>query len=172
MSELEARRTGDLDPWMRDQLALFHAETADKLALAPVDSKPVHHSAGGLCRVDEDGWPEDYDDQDADDAVVSEVVDIEPLQVTDTETRECGCGPWITLAMCGSGGTFTVPEGRLVAVKCPSIGCGHVPVVDGCIGPHRTHLPGPCPWVGVRVVDTRPVNLVRAYRRDRDRGKR
>lgn len=77
------QRTGELDAWLRDQLAIFHAETAAKLALAPVDSAPLYHADGSLCPVDEDGWPDDYDDLDQ-----ADIVTVEPFTVVDTEFPE------------------------------------------------------------------------------------
>jgi hypothetical protein len=66
-------------------------------------------------------------------------------------------GPWIKLSQCGVG-DFHESTGELVGVLCPSRFCQTlVPLVDGRITLHEG-IPevadrGPCPWIGVRVVD-------------------
>ncbi|MFE7802207.1 hypothetical protein [Nocardia sp. NPDC057440] len=73
---------GEIAPPVRALLAVFHEDTARKLAIAPTDSPPiVHRSDGTLCTVDENGWPELYDDLDK-----LEAIPIRPTSVRDTET--------------------------------------------------------------------------------------
>ena len=65
---------------------------------------------------------------------------------------ECDCGPWIKLSMCGAGAKDA--DGTLYAVVCPSRYCATLaPLVDGKISEHDGLVPGPCPFLGVRVVD-------------------
>ncbi|MFD0362413.1 hypothetical protein ACFQZZ_13285 [Nocardia sp. GCM10030253] len=73
---------GEIAPCVRALLAVFHEDTAHKLSIAPADSRPtVHWSDGTLCAVDEDGWPEAYDNLDKLDAIP-----VRPASVRDTET--------------------------------------------------------------------------------------
>ncbi|MEV6432802.1 hypothetical protein [Nocardia sp. NPDC051463] len=73
---------GEIAPHVRALLAVFHEDTADKLAIAPADSRPtIHGSDGTLCAVDEHGWPELHDDLDK-----LEAIPVRPISVRDTET--------------------------------------------------------------------------------------
>ncbi|MFQ6326678.1 hypothetical protein ACLMAL_11120 [Nocardia sp. CWNU-33] len=73
---------GEIAPHVRALLAVFHEETAHKLAIAPTDSRPtVHRSDGTLCAVDENGWPELHDNLDQ-----LEAIPVRPTSVRDTET--------------------------------------------------------------------------------------
>lgn len=70
-------------------------------------------------------------------------------------------GPWIRAEHCGY--VKCDPKtGIVLEVLCPSILCQTVaPVVDGRIAAHERQLrnvaPGPCVWIGVRVVGSKPV---------------
>lgn len=79
MSEIH-RQHNEIDRSVLDLLEIFHADTPKKLDLAPVDSRPLVHSDTGISPLDENGWPEDYDDLDQDDAI-----HIVPTSVTDIE---------------------------------------------------------------------------------------
>ncbi|MFQ6393596.1 hypothetical protein ACLMAJ_09095 [Nocardia sp. KC 131] len=67
---------------VRELLEVFHEDTAHKLAIAPTDSLPIVHGSDGTFRaVDEDGWPDVYDDLDK-----LEALPVRPISVRDTET--------------------------------------------------------------------------------------
>ncbi len=65
-------------------------------------------------------------------------------------------GPWINLSHCGFG-KFDPQSNTLTEVNCPSRYCATwVRLVDGKLAEHERTRGGPCPWIGVRVVDDRP----------------
>ncbi|WP_330250498.1 hypothetical protein OG874_30275 [Nocardia sp. NBC_00565] len=80
MSDIQPQRR-EIAPSVRALLAAFHADTRDKLELAPVDSAPIYQRAdGSLSRV-VDGWISDSDaDLDKADAIT-----LEPSSVRDIE---------------------------------------------------------------------------------------
>ncbi|MEV2223685.1 hypothetical protein AB0E01_27930 [Nocardia vinacea] len=80
MSEVERQRRTEITPSVAALLAVFHERTPEKLALAPVDSVILRHTADGIIEVDEDGWCADYDRSDEEDAI-----DIVPVSVVDNE---------------------------------------------------------------------------------------
>lgn len=77
---------------------------------------------------------------------------------TAAPTCRCGQGPWIKTSMLPlvmrTGGK---PGGAIEHVGCPSSHCLKLAaVIDGRIAEHTRTVPGPCPWVGVRIVDDGP----------------
>ncbi|WP_330249660.1 hypothetical protein OG874_25485 [Nocardia sp. NBC_00565] len=78
MSEIQRQRR-EIAVSVRKLLAQFHEETQAKLAIAPVDSVTLHHSASGITEVDEDGWCADYDDMTKEDTIT-----VQPVSVVDT----------------------------------------------------------------------------------------
>ncbi len=91
--------------------------------------------------------------------------------IGDHERNVSGICPWIGVRVvdsvpgCGCGPTITTrqlrivlrvdcrPNGAIRSVGCPGSGCREiVRLVQGRIGPHA----GPCPWVGVEVIDRGP----------------
>lgn len=80
MSDIQPQRR-EIAPSVQALLAAFHADTRDKLNLAPADSAPIYHAAdGSLYRV-VDGWISDSDaDLDKADAIT-----LEPTSVRDIE---------------------------------------------------------------------------------------
>ncbi|WP_327111720.1 hypothetical protein OHB12_26585 [Nocardia sp. NBC_01730] len=68
---------------------------------------------------------------------------------------DCERGPWILWSHCGFG-KFDPHTNALVEVACPSRFCAvWVRLVDGKLADHERTDGGPCPWIGVRVVDDR-----------------
>jgi hypothetical protein len=67
---------------VRVLLAAFHEDTAHKLAIAPIDSRPtIHGSDGMLAPLDDDGFPDRVDGSDE-----VEAISARPTSVRDTET--------------------------------------------------------------------------------------
>ncbi len=67
-------------------------------------------------------------------------------------------GPWIRAEHCGYA-KCDPKSGAVLEVLCPSILCQTVvAVVNGRIAAHERQLrnvaPGPCVWIGVRIVDS------------------
>ncbi|MFD0361386.1 hypothetical protein ACFQZZ_07995 [Nocardia sp. GCM10030253] len=85
MSEIiPFRPTGDITPSVQALLSEFHEDTLEKLALAPLESKATFQRAdGSVSAIDENGWPEDYDDLDK-----LEAIPVQPTSVRDTETSQ------------------------------------------------------------------------------------
>ncbi|MEV4130391.1 hypothetical protein [Nocardia sp. NPDC049707] len=80
MSEVERHHKAEIAPSAAALRAIFHERTPEKLALAPVDSVTLCHTANGITVVGEDGWCTDYDDTTEGDAI-----DAESISVVDNE---------------------------------------------------------------------------------------
>ncbi|WP_433522117.1 hypothetical protein ACQPZ2_33745 [Nocardia pseudovaccinii] len=80
MDEVERQRKSEIAPSVVALLAVFHEHTLEKLALAPVDSVVLRHTAEGITEIDEDGWCAEYDDSLEEDAI-----EVLPIRVIDTE---------------------------------------------------------------------------------------
>ncbi|WP_433621896.1 hypothetical protein [Nocardia sp. CA-120079] len=80
MNDIARQQKTTITPAIAALLGVFHEHTAEKLAIAPVDSVTLCHCADGITEVDEDGWCTDYDDMDEHDAI-----DILPTGVVNRE---------------------------------------------------------------------------------------
>lgn len=91
MSEGEKRRRGKLEPWIQNQLAVFHQETAAKLELAPDNTAPIYRrpSDGETCRLD-DWWVSNTDAEWDEFDLRENSIRVEPTSVVDTEEPRTG----------------------------------------------------------------------------------
>jgi hypothetical protein len=81
MNEVEPQPNTEIAPSVAALLDVFHEQTSEKLAIAPVDSVALCHLTTGIVEVDEDGWCTDYDDLDEQDAI-----DVLATRAEDRET--------------------------------------------------------------------------------------
>ncbi|WP_433715151.1 hypothetical protein ACQP2U_14695 [Nocardia sp. CA-084685] len=69
MNEAAPQPNTEIAPSVAALLEVFHEQTSEKLAIAPVDSVALCHLTTGIVEVDEDGWCTDYDDLDEQDGI-------------------------------------------------------------------------------------------------------
>lgn len=70
--------------------------------------------------------------------------------------------PWVTVSMCGAAyarGLYG-PIEQVMCLLCERM----VPVIDGKIGDHVGRGPDTCAWIGLGIVDDRPVPFAGSVR--------